>query len=859
MSHFHNVENKLSVHCKTAITHAMEFVYEQRRGTVQILHVIWQYIRDPESDMCAVLQHQNLHVLDVARRLERTIGRTIDYQPIVAHEPEQCEQLKRLLQEAWLTASLDCGDAVIRSSHVVAAMLKSPDLQEHLRRIDPTLAALSYQQLVRDLPHITANTRERRAAEEQATRGKPASYLQEYGRDLTAEAREGKLAPCSKRKSEITNVINILLNRQSHNPILLGDAGVGKTAIVEEVARMLVRGELPERLSKHQLFALNMTNLKADISFRGEFEVRLKGILGEIARNKEEGRPVILFIDEAHMLVGAGGATGTGDAANLLKPALDRGEIQVIAATTTYEYTKYIEPDKALSRRFQQVVVDEPDEQTCVEMLLEHAKKLKQHHRISIPRAAIESAVALSVRYLRAQNLPHKAVQVLERACSYVEKSQTDTPQPIVEQRELVDKLLLELPSSRNAPGGEEVVRRHADEKRKLDLLERRWERERDLCKRLDACDNAPHGAADEVRRVSDELEELQGDDPWVYPYVDQRAIEAAIQDSSRVRLPRRSARGKHAETMLKESIIGQPRAISELADTVNMWLSGLADPRKPIGALLFVGPDGVGMTTAARALAETIYGDARRNMTVINLAEFTRDEDKSNLVGIGQGYTGYGDPTLLAEPVRRNPQRLLLLEHVNEASQGIQNRLADVLDRGVLTDGTVKEVDFRNTVIVMTANASGLRMPESSSDSRRSRQELALLDKQIRDELRTTLSPLLMQRMRVVPFFPLDFNSLRDIVSRQLEQQRISLRRDRGLEVRYSPQVIDHVAKEAFGCQAGPRASERMIRYELQAVLARALQAREDRAPQAMIARFAVDSGGEFVCDLESAPAASS
>ena len=554
--------------------------------------------------------------------------------------------------------------------------------------------------------------------------------MEQFCTNFTRLARDGKIDPILGRDNEIRQSLNILSRRRKNNPILVGEAGVGKTAIVEGLALRIAGGDVPEHLKNVDLWGLDLGLLQAGASVKGEFEKRLKNVMDAI---KNSPKPTILFIDEAHTLVGAGGAAGQGDAANLLKPALARGELRTMAATTWMEYRKYFEKDPALARRFQLVKIDEPDEETCAIMMRGIGASYEKHHGVRITYEGIRAAVSYSHRYISGRQLPDKAVDVLDTACARVKMSQSAKPSKLDnEERALLNAELelktlqkdldaaVALPTDAIASCSQRI----AGGRERIAALTEQWNKEKRLAfaiiKLQDDLTKAKEARADEgkikeltaaVESETAKLIEVQGENPMVFPNVSAAVCAQVIADWTGIpvgsMVKDEATALLELESRLRERVIGQDEALAELANTVRASKTGMGNPDAPLGVFLFSGPSGVGKTECALALADLLFG-GEKFMTVINMSEYQEKHTVSQLKGSPPGYVGYGEGGILTEAVRQKPYSIVILDEVEKAHLEVMNLFYQVFDKGFMRDGEGREINFRNTLIIMTSNLLG-------------------------------------------------------------------------------------------------------------------------------------------------------
>ena len=653
-------------------------------------------------------------------------------------------------REAWLLATLQYGEERIRSGHLLAALLSDETLGQHARAASSLLARIPPDTLRRELPAITGASGEAREAAPRtapSADGAPApaagsgktEALDRYTVDLTARARAGRIDPVLGRDAEIRQVIDILTRRRQNNPILTGEAGVGKTAVVEGFALRIAAGDVPEPLRDVALRTLDLGLLQAGAGVKGEFENRLKSVIEEVNGSPT---PIILFIDEAHTMIGAGGQAGQGDAANLLKPALARGELRTIAATTWAEYKKYFEKDAALTRRFQVVKVEEPGEAAAIDMMRGMVPMLETHHRVRILDEAVQESVRLSNRYIAGRQLPDKSVSLLDTACARVAMAQAATPAAIEAGQREIDRLdariaILKREQATAGTPDEEIVTlggRRAEAEAGLETLRARWQQEsglvdriRDLRVRIETAEGLPGAepqAAEpaapadpaevaawrtEYAEARTALAALQGETPLIPVEVDAQAIAEVVANWTGIPVGRMVSNEIRSvltlEDSLRQRVVGQDHALAAVAQAIRTSRAKLTDPRKPIGVLMFVGSSGVGKTETALALAELLYG-GEQNLTIINMSEFKEEHKISMLLGSPPGYVGYGEGGVLTEAVRRRPYSVVLLDELEKAHPGVQDIFYQVFDKGMLRDGEGRDIDFKNTVVIMTSNA---------------------------------------------------------------------------------------------------------------------------------------------------------
>ena len=821
---------------------------------VEIEHLLLELIDIEGGDLACVLPHFALErdalIAEINRALEQfKRGNT--------RTPSFSRNLVMLMQDALVLSTVVLQEPLVSSGTLLLALLESDAMCAQLSASVPSILRVSRAALRMNLKAWLAPSSERGAAAAGShasglsgiagsiranSAGAAASALDQYTLDLTAEARAGRIDPIVGRNAEIRQTVDILLRRRQNNPILVGAPGVGKTAVVEGLALRIAAGEVPPPLATVALRVLDLALLQAGAGVKGEFEQRLKSVIDEVKRSVQ---PVILFIDEAHTMIGAGGAEGQSDVANLLKPALARGELRTIAATTWLEYKKYFEKDPALARRFQLVQVEEPDEQTAVAMLRGVATKLEEHHGVAVLEAAIVDAVKLSHRYISGRQLPDKAIAVLDTACARVALAQHDTPPQLEAARhreralhEELTRLKRELVLGANHATRLAVL--DAEHQRNAALareLEARWHEEsaavREILStraRLATLDQAlradPQGTlgeelddlSAELARLESGLEAIRDDDPMVPVCVDSKAVAAVIASWTGIPVGKMLADEMHAVRTLKarlaQRILGQDAALDRIAKRIQAYRAGLTDPLKPVGVFLLVGPTGVGKTETAYALADALYG-GERNLIAINLSEYQEAHNVSQLKGAPPGYVGYGIGGMLTEAVRRRPYSVVLLDEIEKAHPDVLEAFYNVFDKGTMEDGTGLLVDFRNTVILATSNVGAELLLHTPAD-------LLATDaftRRLRDVLLEAFRPAFLARMTEVPYRPLDDTVLRGIIEKKLEELRTRYHAFTGKQFNFDAGIVDAVLARCRS--AGAREIDNVLMNELVGTLA--------------------------------------
>jgi type VI secretion system protein VasG len=756
-----------------------------------------------------------------------------------------------LLDRGWHYATLFFGETQIRTGHVLVGAMQSRELDRALKNISPEFAKMSINVLTSEYRKIWASSEEETlrpmdgtglgsaASGAEPTGGpKGTTPLDRFSQDLTAKANAGEMDPILGRDDEIRQLIDVLMRRRQNNPILTGEAGVGKTAVVEGFAQRIASGDVPPPLRNVRLCALDVGLMQAGASMKGEFEQRLRSVIDEV---QSSPTPIILFIDEAHTLIGAGGNAGTGDAANLLKPPLARGTLRTIAATTWSEYRQYIEKDPALTRRFQPIQVDEPDVETCCIMLRGLIGPMEKHHGVRISEAAIVAAVNLSHRYIPARQLPDKAVSLLDTAAARVAISQSATPALIEDARVAIaareaEKAALVSDSDLGIDDADRMTALDTDIaalKDKLAALESEWADEqamvndiRSLRKILAEPKQGDDAAAKraELRGKFDALEGIAPEKRMIYAHVDEQSVASVVSDWTGIPVGRMVR--DEIETVLKlpeilnRRVVGQSHGLAMIAKRIETSRARLDNPSKPIGVFMLAGPSGVGKTETALALAEALYG-GEQNMITINMSEFQEAHTVSSLKGAPPGYVGYGEGGRLTEAVRRKPYSVILLDEVEKAHPDVHEIFFQVFDKGIMEDGNGRKIDFKNTLIILTTNVGTDLIMQLSRDPQYLENPDELASK-LRPELLQVFPPALLGRIVTIPYFPLSPSMLDGIVRLQLGRIDQRIRDNHGASLAYTDEVVEHIVSRCNDPDTGGRMIDNIITNTLLPALSR-------------------------------------
>jgi type VI secretion system protein VasG len=843
-------------------------VFCKLRGNpyIELVHWIHQLLQLQDSDLHRIVKQFNLNPSNLARDVTDALDRLPRGSTTITDLSSNVEEA---VERGWVFATLMFGEAQVRTGYLVFGILSTRGLRNTLigiskefEKIKPEALGEKFREVVEGSPEDNQSASdgfqmggavpgEASGAMGPAQMGKQEA-LKQFTVDLTEQARSGKIDPIVGRDEEIRQVVDILMRRRQNNPMLVGEAGVGKTAVVEGFALRIVAGDVPPQLKDVELRTLDVGLLQAGASMKGEFENRLRQVIEEV---QSSPKPIILFIDEAHTLVGAGGAAGTGDAANLLKPALARGNLRTVGATTWAEYKKHIEKDPALTRRFQTVQVDEPSEEKGILMMRGVASVMEKHHRVQILDEALEAAVRLSHRYIPARQLPDKAVSLLDTACARVAISQHAVPPEVDDTRKRIQALETELGIiAREKTVGVEVTEREssageklATQKARLGKLEADWQAEKALVERIlairaklrgdaapvegtgskleqsanaeavaeelapapAAFDDAARAAAlDELKGLQAQLAELQGESPLILPTVDYVAVGAVVSDWTGIPVGRMVK--SELETVMNLAslmggrVIGQDHAMEMIARRIQTSRAGLDNPSKPIGVFMLAGTSGVGKTETALALAEALYG-GEQNLITINMSEFQEAHTVSTLKGAPPGYVGYGEGGVLTEAVRRKPYSVVLLDEVEKAHPDVHEIFFQVFDKGVMEDGEGRSIDFKNTLILLTTNA-GTELIASLCKDPELMPDPEGMAKALREPLLKIFPPALLGRLVTIPYYPLSPEMLGKIVKLQLNRVKKRIEARYKIPFDYGEDVVKLVVERCTETESGGR-----------------------------------------------------
>ena len=886
---------------------------------VELVHWIDQISNQQDSDFHHILRHFDIDLSVVSRDITNNLEMLRGGASAIS---DFSDDISQGVERGWVYSTLLFGDGVVRTGHLMVGLLKTPSLRNRLLGISKSFGQIKLEQLIEEFDDIVGGSPEdsmtakdgyrigggavpgeASGAMAPAAMGKQEA-LGKYTTNMTEAATGSNVDPIVGRDEEIRQMVDILMRRRQNNPILTGEAGVGKTAVVEGFAQRIARGDVPPALADVQLLSLDIGLLQAGASMKGEFENRLRQVIEEVQASE---KPIILFIDEAHTLIGAGGAAGTGDAANLLKPALARGELRTVAATTWSEYKKHIEKDPALTRRFQVVKIDEPSEEKAVLMMRGIASTMEKHHKVQILDEALEAAVKLSHRYIPARQLPDKSVSLLDTAAARVAISQHAVPASLddsrkrlqaleTEQRIIVSEGSVGIDTAERATRVEEWL---ATERIREQELLGRWEEEKTVVEKIlalrarlraggspvegtgsaleAATGDAPEapvaeGAATaltentssealsdsdrqallaELATLQDALALLQGEDPLILPTVDEQAVASVVQDWTGVPVGRMVK--NEIETVLNLSthlanrIIGQDHALEMIARRIQTSRASLDNPGKPIGVFMLAGSSGVGKTETALALADVLYG-GEHNVITINMSEFQEAHTVSTLKGAPPGYVGYGEGGVLTEAVRRRPYSVVLLDEVEKAHPDVHEMFFQVFDKGWMEDGEGRVIDFKNTLILLTTNAGTDLIMNMCKDPELMPSPEGI-SKALREPLLSIFPPALLGRLVTIPYYPLNDQMIGAIARLQLGRIEKRIRQNHGIEFTYNDDVVALIAQRCTELDSGGRMIDSILTNSMLPEMSRHLLERqfEDSAPLKVIEVTVTDSEFDY------------
>jgi type VI secretion system protein VasG len=898
---------KLNDSTRSALEGAAGLCLSRTHYDIEVEHYLMKLLETTDGDFEKIVKHFGIDSSRLAAELTRSLDKLKSGN---ARTPALSPTVLKMLTEAWTIGSIDFGAGQVRTGFTILALQTDSELSRLMREVSREFQKIEAEALRKDFEAIIADSREETyPAVEAAAPGTPGAApkaggktpgLDQFTVNLTENARQGKIDPVLGRDFEIRQVIDILTRRRQNNPILTGEAGVGKTAVVEGFALRVAQGDVPPPLKNATVRTLDLALLQAGAGVKGEFENRLKKLIEEV---KASPTPIILFIDEAHTMIGAGGQAGQNDAANLLKPALARGELRTIAATTWSEYKKYFEKDPALARRFQVVKVEEPTESQCMVMMRGTVSSLEKHHKVRVLDEGVAAAVRLSNRYLAGRQLPDKAVSVLDTACARLSLGQNATPPAIEDAVRRIDDLavqrrILEREAAVGADHAErlELIAKQASEtEAQLAALRERWSRERELVgqirdirTRLEGtvagasaappAPAAPDGPAqvagqaaatapapapepqltpDELRtnlaKLESELSALQGEEGLIRVCVDAQIVGEVISAWTGIPVGKMMKDEIQTilslRTLLSNRVIGQDHALEAISQRIQTSRASLDDPNRPVGVFMLVGPSGVGKTETALALSDLLYG-GEHNLITINMSEFQESHTVSTLKGSPPGYVGYGEGGVLTEAVRRRPYSVVLLDEVEKAHPDVLELFYQVFDRGMMEDGEGRQIDFKNNIIILTTNACTDQMMGLCADPETMPAPPALVNA-MKPELNKIFKPAFLGRMVLVPYYPVRDEALKKIIVLKLGKIQRRIEENHHVKLTYDPALVDEVAKRCTEVESGARNVDNILTNSLLPDMSRQILGRMAEGEKLTAIHVGIDEDRSFTYSL--------
>jgi type VI secretion system protein VasG len=868
---------KLNEPARSALEGAAGLCLSRTNYDVEVEHYVTKLLESSSGDFAAIIKHFEVD----KSRLSADLARSLDkLKSGNARTPAISPTVLKMLTTAWTIGSIDFNAGQVRTGFTILALVSDEELARLINDVSREFQKINADALRKDLLGIVALSSETTTAPAAAAAGgdaqRPAGgktpNLDQYTVDLTGNARKGKIDPVLGRDPEIRQVIDILTRRRQNNPILTGEAGVGKTAVVEGFALRVAQGDVPPPLKNVHVRTLDLALLQAGAGVKGEFENRLKGLIEEV---KASATPIILFIDEAHTMIGAGGQAGQNDAANLLKPALARGELRTIAATTWSEYKKYFEKDAALARRFQVVKVEEPSEHQCLIMMRGLVASLEKHHKVRILDEAVYASVRLSHRFLAGRQLPDKAVSILDTACARLSLGQNATPPALEDTTRQIDALevqkrILDRETVVGADHQEklaEIEEQTTAATAKLKALQERWDKERELVvkirelrEKLEA-GHAANGSGDaaattsaalksELQALEGKLAVLQGETGLIRVCVDAQIVGEVL--SAWTGIPAGKMLKDEITTVLAlqdhlgRRVIGQPHAMEIISQRVQTSRASLDDPNKPVGVFMLVGPSGVGKTETALALSDLLYG-GEHNLITINMSEFQEAHTVSTLKGSPPGYVGYGEGGVLTEAVRRRPYSVVLLDEVEKAHPDVLEIFFQVFDKGNMEDGEGRQIDFKNNIIILTTNACTDQLMKLVADPETAPSPRGLVEA-LKPELNKIFKPAFLGRMVVIPYYPVRDEALKQIIRLKLGKIQRRILENHKIKLTYDDAFLNEVASRCTEVESGARNVDNILTNSLLPDISRQILGGMAEGEKMSAIHVGIGENGEFV-----------
>ncbi len=871
---------KLNEPARSALEGAAGLCLSRTNYDVEVEHYVTKLLESTSGDFAAIIKHFEID----KSRLSADLARSLDkLKSGNARTPAISPTVLKMLTTAWTIGSIDFNAGQVRTGFTILALVSDEELARLINDVSREFQKINADALRKDLLGIVALSSETTTAPAAAAGGdaqKPAGgktpNLDQYTVDLTGNARKGKIDPVLGRDPEIRQVIDILTRRRQNNPILTGEAGVGKTAVVEGFALRVAQGDVPPPLKNVHVRTLDLALLQAGAGVKGEFENRLKGLIEEV---KASATPIILFIDEAHTMIGAGGQAGQNDAANLLKPALARGELRTIAATTWSEYKKYFEKDAALARRFQVVKVEEPSEHQCLIMMRGLVASLEKHHNVRILDEAVYASVRLSHRFLAGRQLPDKAVSILDTACARLSLGQNATPPALEDTTRQIDALEVQkrILNRETVVGADhqeklaEIEEQKSAAAAKLKALQERWDKERELVTKIrelrekleagHAANGAANGTGDavattsaatksELQALEGQLSVLQGETGLIRVCVDAQIVGEVL--SAWTGIPAGKMLKDEITTVLAlqdhlgRRVIGQPHAMEIISQRVQTSRASLDDPNKPVGVFMLVGPSGVGKTETALALSDLLYG-GEHNLITINMSEFQEPHTVSTLKGSPPGYVGYGEGGVLTEAVRRRPYSVVLLDEVEKAHPDVLELFFQVFDKGNMEDGEGRQIDFKNNIIILTTNACTDQLMKLVADPETAPSPRGLVEA-LKPELNKIFKPAFLGRMVVIPYYPVRDEALKQIIRLKLGKIQRRILENHKIKLTYDDAFLNEVASRCTEVESGARNVDNILTNSLLPDISRQILGGMAEGEKMTAIHVGIGENGEFV-----------
>lgn len=866
--------------CSQALQNAIGFCVARSHYEITVEHFLFKILEDEQNDLCLILSKLGI---DRGRVQKAIVHALEDYKTGNSAKPVFSPQLLDLIQDAWIISSIDLSEKRVRSGAVLLAFLARSVFYSTGYYAD-LFKEIDRNTLLKEFWDLTKTSPENAAAQDDAAQGVDSAgnmgsisankagegFINRFCTDFTKLAADGHIDPVFGRDEEIRIIIEILARRRKNNPICVGEPGVGKTSIVEGLALRVIHNDVPDLLKNVRILGLDMGALEAGAGVKGEFEKRLRGVINEI---KASATKIILFIDEAHMLIGAGGAAGGSDAANLLKPALARGELRTIAATTWKEYKKYFEKDPALTRRFQLVKLEEPSVDDAILILRGIKDSYEQSHQVMIRDDAIEAAARLSSRYITDRFLPDKAIDLLDTSCARVKINLTAKPGALDDKERTITALqraitALERDKLNGIGIDEEKYSELLAQKELLDseaqALHERWINQQQLSHEILALRRALGETKDasaitklsqDLRALEKKLAILQGQEPLLKLEVDPDTVAAVVADWTGVPLGKmqrdESSLLINLEERLQETIQGQNKGLTIISDSIRAAKLGLKNPQQPLGVFLFVGPSGTGKTESSLALADLFFG-TKKNVITINMSEFQESHTVSRLVGSPPGYVGYGEGGLLTEAVRQHPYSVVLLDEVEKAHLDVLNIFYQIFDKGIANDGEGKEINFQNTIIILTSNLASDVIQEMTANADSAQLDAATLVSAINPLLSAHFKPALLARMTVVPFFSLNQEAMSRIVVQKIENIKNMLFANSKMTLSYSPKVVQTIIDRCTEVETGARNIDFLLNSNILPKLSRRILTQTSTSGVPESVHIDVAKDGEFSFEFD-------